>query len=227
MSDIISTSLIFLQNFLNTQNSNGNFVELANIATLNDGDEFLESSLSIIMSVVNIEEDKTMRNPNVYQASYKNDNIDKYNRFNNPTLHINIYILFSSYEKNKSNINKYAGTIDQLEKVISSFQRQNVFTEDDMIAPQTEKIVLEMVNLSMEGLNQMWSFLGSKYMPSVLYKMKVVSIQSDENNNSEMPINSFEIQNYDGVGEADSLLLENKFYTNDIIKEEIKKNTNN
>ena len=41
-----------------------------------------------------------------------------------------------------------------------------------------EKVTMEFVSLSMEQLNQMWSYLGSKYMPSALYKMRLCTIQN-------------------------------------------------
>ncbi len=41
------------------------------------------------------------------------------------------------------------------------------------------KITMEFVSLSMEQLNQMWSYLGSKYMPSALYKMRLFMIQNE------------------------------------------------
>ncbi len=42
------------------------------------------------------------------------------------------------------------------------------------------KVTSEFVSLNNEHLNQMWSFLGSKYMPSVLYKFRLIAVQENE-----------------------------------------------
>ena len=179
MPDVISGTLKFLQDQLN---GNTAFVELANIATLNDGDDFLTSTHPVIMSVVNIREDRVMNNPNVYKQR-----ADKqFDKVSNPIKNLNLYILFAAYSKNNSNTdNTYLSSITKLEQVIQFFQNQNVFERSNL--PVTgnlplgiDRIILDMESLKMEELNQIWSFLGNKYMPSVLYKMRVLSIQSDQ-----------------------------------------------
>ncbi len=235
MYDTISKSLAFLQAYLHFKNENVQFVEITNIATLNDGDNFIETALPIVLSVVNIEEDKVMRKPTIYQSkkwitnesesggeyieSVIKDKNTKYQKLKNPLLNLNIHLLFSTYKKNKTDINNYTDLIDQLEKVISCFQNQSVFKEEDFIIDgnnplrfpeKTEKIFLEMVNLSMEGLNQMWSFLGNKYMPSVLYKMRVLSILPEETAEIKASVDSVRVQLID----SNEVLREEKIAKN-------------
>lgn len=218
MSDSITKSLEFIKTRLDP---NHTFIELANIATLCDNDEFITSSFPIIMSVINIEEDKLMRNPNVYKPTIESGNLAHYNQLTNPILHLNIYLLFSIYEK-KGATNKYLDLFDYLESVIHAFQIKNVFTKSDGIPANTEKIVLEMISLSMENLSQMWSFLGNKYMPSVLYKMRITSIAPAVSEETIFPINSFEIQKLNDSN-TESLISESKFYSHDDILKEIQK----
>jgi hypothetical protein len=164
-------------------------IDITNIAMLNDGDDFLESKTPIVLSIVNIEEDKTQKN----QSIYIKDTNDKKNilRYNQPTQYLILSLLFSSYNKDLS---KYLDGIDKLKNIISYFQQNNSFyyknDDSEMIGYTTflsktdleqvnyTKITMELVSLSMEQLNQMWSYLGSKYMPSVLYKMRLCPIQS-------------------------------------------------
>lgn len=164
-------------------------IDISNIATLNDGDEFLVSKTPIILSIVNIEEDKTLKNQSVYlKNSNDQTNISKYKH---PTQHLIISILFSSYNKDLS---KYLDGIDKLKNIINYFQQNNSFycknDDSELIEYNTflskselekqnySKITFEFISLSMEQLNQMWSYLGSKYMPSVLFKMRLYSVQS-------------------------------------------------
>jgi hypothetical protein len=164
-------------------------VEITNIAMLNDGDEFLASKSPIILSIVNIEEDKTLKNQSVYLKNTNNHT--QISRYNHPTQHLIISLLFSSYSKNLSN---YLNGLEKLKNVISYFQQNNSFyykndhtelIEYSTFIGKTEaqkenytKITIDSVSLSMDQLNQMWSYLGSKYMPSVLYKMRLCTVQS-------------------------------------------------
>ena len=163
-------------------------IEVANIATLNDGDEFLLSKTAVVLSIVNIEEDKTMKNQSVYLKETNNNTT--ISRYKHPTQHLIISLLFSSYNKDLS---KYLDGLDKLRTIISYFQQNNSFyykndytelIEYTTFMGKTElekedysKITTESVSLSMDQLNQMWSYLGSKYMPSVLYKMRLCTIQ--------------------------------------------------
>ena len=163
-------------------------VELANIATLNDGDEFLSSKSSIILSIVNIEEDKILKN----QTSYKNyiplsDTVEKYK---NPTQNLILSLLFASYNIDQS---KYTEGIDKLEVVIRYFQNKRVFywqapnlSENIPGSGSYDKLIFEMVSLKTDQLNQMWSYLGAKYMPSVLYQVQMISIQAEETSSDEI-----------------------------------------
>lgn len=164
-------------------------INVTNIATLNDGDDFLESKSPIILSIVNIEEDKTQKNQSVYLGLVDDQNISRYNQ---PTQHLIISLLFSSYNKDLS---KYLDGIDKLKTIVQYFQQNKSFyyknddselldyasflAKNEVAQQDYYKITMEFVSLSMEQLNQMWSYLGSKYMPSALYKMRLFMIQNE------------------------------------------------
>lgn len=163
-------------------------VELANIATLNDGDEFLSSKSSIILSIVNIEEDKILKNQTLYKNYIQtSDSIEKYK---NSTQNIVLSLLFTSYNIDQS---KYTEGIDKLEVVIRYFQNKRVFywqapnlLEDLPESDSYDKLIFEMVSLKTDQLNQMWSYLGAKYMPSVLYQVQMISIQAEETSSDKI-----------------------------------------
>lgn len=164
------------------------FIDITNIATLNDGDEFLITKSPIILSVVNIEEDKTLKNQSVYLRE-TNDQTH-ISRYKQPTQHLIISLLFTSYNKDLA---MYLGGLDKLKNIIYYFQQNKSFyykdddtelIEYDTFLAKTEleqahyeKITMESISLTSEQLNQMWSYLGSKYMPSMLYKMRLCTIQ--------------------------------------------------
>lgn len=163
-------------------------VELANIATLNDGDEFLSSKSSIILSIVNIEEDKILKNQTLYKNYIpSSDTVEKYK---NPTQNLILSLLFASYNIDQS---KYTEGIDKLEVVIRYFQNKRVFywqapnlSENIPGSGSYDKLIFKMVSLKTDQLNQMWSYLGAKYMPSVLYQVQMISIQAEETSSDEI-----------------------------------------
>lgn len=198
------------------------FIDISNIATLNDGDEFLLSKTAVILSIINIEEDKTLKNQSFYIAdSNDQSTIDRYTH---PTKHLIISLLFSSYNKDLS---KYLDGIDKLKNIINFFQQntslyyKNDGTElisyttylgkSDVDKQNYTKIAFESVSLSIEQLSQMWSYLGSRYMPSVLFKMRLITVQvstiEEESVVKEVNINLWESNKDDITG-----LLETKVY---------------
>ncbi len=169
-------------------------LDITNIAMLNDGDEFFESKSPTVLSIVNIEEDKILSNQSIYLKRVAGQ--DTVSKNVNHTKHLIISLLFSSYSKQAEN---YLNGLQKLNNVLSFFQEHTALYYNPSLLPDNPlcmigyknfnalligkenytKIAFESVSLNMEQLNQLWSYLGSKYMPSVLLKMRLIPIQSD------------------------------------------------
>jgi hypothetical protein len=162
-------------------------VELSNIATVNDGDDFLLDKSTLLLSIVNIEEDKTLRNNSLYKEHVPNSSTVE--KFKKPAQHLVFSLLFTSYNRDQG---KYSEGLEKLEYVMKYLQNNNVYYYDNLnlfeetevsesVAKLLNKIILDLVTLKSEQLNQMWSYLGSRYMPSVLYTMRLIQIQKEDN----------------------------------------------
>ena len=120
------------------------------------------------LSLVNIEEDRISKT----QENY----IRKNNKtvFKKPTVHLNLYLLFSSNTA-------YPEALKRLSFIIQFFQHRNVFTplSAPAMPPGIDELILDLHTLSFQDLNNLWGVMGSKYLPSVLYKMRLVSISED------------------------------------------------
>lgn len=141
----------------------GNIGELL-AATPNGGDE------NIYMSLINVEENRVSRNPQNYIRN-GTDIIKK-----NPAVNLFLTVLFTSVRP----VGAYGLALQSLQQVIQFFQQKYVFNQSNTpnLEPEIEKLILEMVNLNLEQLQQVWSVLGGKYHPSVVYKMRMVTIDS-------------------------------------------------
>ena len=68
-----------------------------------------------------------------------------------------------------------------LTALIAFFQRKTVFTPQNtpMLSPQIDKITFEMINLDLNEMSNLWAAIGAKYIPSVIYKVRKISITEE------------------------------------------------
>lgn len=150
-------------------------VILGNIAF---ADAFQDSSSQnitdkVVATVINIEQEGSLRNlpfrRTVQSASGILEGVEQ-----QPEIYLNIYVLFAA---NKSN---YSVALQRISQVISFFQRGYVFTQANtpvLIALNIQKVIFDLYSTQFEQLNQLWSIMGGKYIPSVVYKMRLAVIQ--------------------------------------------------
>ena len=122
----------------------------------------------VVLSLVNIEEDRITKSPENY---YKTDTGVVYQ---NPEMYLNLFLLFSC-DKEPS---KYLDSLKSISFVIQYFQFNRVFTKmsHPALPDNLQKLTVDLYNLNFEQINHLWSTLGGKYLPSVLYKLKAVTI---------------------------------------------------
>lgn len=75
----------------------------------------------------------------------------------------------------------------------------------------TTKLILDLESLKISELNQLWSMLGNKYMPSVLYRMRMITIQHDEKDGAKI-IEEFKVKLWENNSEDTTGLLEETDY---------------
>lgn len=153
-------------------------IVLDNISRLQDGSSAGGSTNKIVLSLVNIEEDRLSKNPDNFYKTNDNKVIYK-----NAPIHLNLYCLFAYNhgENDSETTNHYEEALMYISYVVRFFQHRNVFTPANSPAldPAIDKLLMEFNTLGFEQLNHLWAVLGGKYLPSVLYKMRLVVI--DEN----------------------------------------------
>jgi hypothetical protein len=159
-------------NIIRTELNSGGVLtaELGNIVEILSSENNNGTNADIIISLINIEENRISRDPLNYQK--KNEDIF----FKNPAVHLNLTLLFTSF-KNQAG---YGLALQNIQDLILFFQHKYVFDHSNTggLDSGIEKLILEMVSLSFEQLNQLWSILGGKYQPSVIYRMRMVTIDS-------------------------------------------------
>lgn len=93
-----------------------------------------------------------------------------------PPLYIDLFVLFFAnfYDKN------YPEGLGMISQTISFFQQNPWFTHENLpgLDPVIDKLTFEMTNLDLVDLSYLISMTGTKYLPSVYYKVRLIPFQS-------------------------------------------------
>jgi len=163
--------------------SSGDVVQLGNLAegiTSAGGSGGIARG-KLIFSVVNIKEEKTLKNlPNIV----RND-ITLRATYENPPVFLNFQILITATDSG------YSNALLMLSRAIRFFQSKNVFTQEDVSpasistnAPpnlldrlESFKLIFDLYSPSMEEVNHLWGTLGGKQYPFVIYMMRMLDLK--------------------------------------------------
>lgn len=90
---------------------------------------------------------------------------------------IQLYIMISCYFSG----NNYPEALRFLSFVIGFLQEKNVFDHSNTprLDEGMDKLIFEMESVAVDQLSNIWSVLGAKYMPSVLYKVRMILYDSN------------------------------------------------
>ena len=158
-----------INNFLDPGNPNKP-LSLGNISMFNDGDDFQVLKDNLIVSLVNIEEDRVAKTPdNFIRQGEKTI-------YRNPPLHFNITLIFSA-------THSYDKALPLIEGIIRFFQVKTVFDSSNTtgLDAEIDKVIFDLISLNLEQMHQLWTSLGGRYIPSVVYKMRMMTINEAVN----------------------------------------------
>jgi hypothetical protein len=155
-------------------------VVLDNVASI-EGNNRPELQGKLLISLVNVEEESTLRNPAYIQRS-SNGGI----RYENAPVSLNLYILFCA--NLSSDVEAYQFALRQLSLIIQFFQGNKIFsvgsathstiTIDPANPDLTDlKVILDLYTLTFEQINHLWGALGGRQLPFVMYKARLVAIK--------------------------------------------------
>ena len=95
-----------------------------------------------------------------------------------PPVHLNLMVMFAA----NFGGGNYPEALKFLSSIVAFFQGRPVFTHQNSpeLDPRIDKLTLEIENLSVSDLSNLWGVLSGKYLPSVLYRMRMVSIDANQ-----------------------------------------------
>ena len=167
---MIDVALLFIKNYL-TNELNKRLGSTIDVSV--DCVDKESTANNILITLLNIEEEKIYKNQDHYIKANPGDSVVS---TVNPEIKLNLYVLFSAHNST------YTEALKQISSVITILQGKNVFEKEDFIAKDIanlDTLIVELYSLTFEQNNSLWQTLGSKMVPSVLYKMKLFSIQDN------------------------------------------------
>ena len=136
-----------------------------------DGQPNQKAEEKVAVAVVNVETDRVYHSVETIVRR-----ADGTNAAVHPEIQINLYLLFAA------NLAQYVEALKAISRVIAFFQRNPAVEYGSIPVPGNPKrrIVFELFSPTFEQQNHLWGAMGTKYVPSVLYKAGLLGISGDE-----------------------------------------------
>jgi hypothetical protein len=174
---MINSAILHLTNYLNqylkrTFDLNEDIVALSNIVE-QDGTVATNVTNKLVVCLVNIEKDSTSVNLPKRGMMPSDKAVMGY-----PPVHLNLYLMFAAHFSG----NNYSEALKFLSHTISFFQRNPVFDHQNTpdLDRRIHQLALDIENLDTKDLSSLWSILSGKYLPSILYKVRMLSFAADD-----------------------------------------------
>jgi len=134
-----------------------------------DGSLPLQANNKVAVSLINIERETFSHNNGMPGSA----GFSRSAKGHEP-VYLNLYVMFSICFGG----NNYLESMKFLSSTIAFFQRRPVFDHSNSpeMDDRIDKLVMDIENLSIQDLSNLWGVLGGKYYPSVLYRVRMVAI---------------------------------------------------
>jgi len=155
------------QHFKNRFSISENKAILSNLVE-GDGSFPREVEDKIVFFLLKIDEESSLKN----RGSHSSEMSSAQYPVKAPPLFLNLYVIFCANFRNQN----YIEGLNYLSSVISFFQ-QNKFivpTISNGLSKRVEKLSFELCKTDFDQLSHIWSSVGSKLLPTVLYKISMV-----------------------------------------------------
>lgn len=172
---LISLLLDQLNHYIKQQDGNPlgmpNVAVMGNIAQIDIPEVATDLENRLVLSLINLEEEATLKN-----GRNAVPNTDGTVGYPPKPLHLNLFLLWTANYRN------YGTALQRLSQVMIFLQGKQKFTPTNSPGVQGVEgldfsLTMELLSLNLEEINHLWGVLGGKYLPSVVYRGRVVTLQ--------------------------------------------------
>jgi hypothetical protein len=172
---MISAAIGHLAVQLNQQLKNNfqlveDIVVVSNLLEL-DGSVAPHTNNRLVLTLVNIEKDTLPFRPNAGTRG-----VDERVLQHSAPLFVNLYLMLSA----NFGAGNYTEALKYVSQAIAFFQQRPMFDQRNSpgLDERIERLILDIENLPIADLNNLWSLLGGRYLPSMYYKVRMVAIDA-------------------------------------------------
>ena len=138
-----------------------------------DGSACTHINNKLALFLVGIEKEAAIRNkPSLLDTGFSRSANSA------PPLYLNLYVMLAA----NFNGANYSDALTLLSASISFFQRNPVFSRQSLpeLDPAIAQLTLDLENLSIQDASNLWGMLSGKYLPSALYKVRMLSFDGSD-----------------------------------------------
>jgi len=106
------------------------------------------------------------------------------------SLHLNLMVLFSAYFQG----DRARDALNYLTLVLQFFQSKSTFDRANSpgLPDSVDRLEFNVEPLDFHAQNHLWGILGAKYMPSVVYKVRMISFFNNDRADFTPPITAID-----------------------------------
>jgi hypothetical protein len=169
---MIDVLLIHIRDLLNQYFKNqygitDNKVIVSNLLENSSSVSSAELENKIVCFLFSIEEETSMKNKSSRSLGSGSAFLDK-----SSPLYLNLQLVYCANFKSKN----YLEGLNYLSQTLNFFHQNRVLNPASIqgLSKRVEKITFELCTLSYDNISQIWSAVGSKILPAVVYKVGLV-----------------------------------------------------
>ena len=138
-----------------------------------DGSIASQVNNKLVIFLANLHKDTTMANGSKAISANAGDSAFKTEQ----PLFLNLYVMLGAC----FDAVRYQDSLRLLSHAVTCFQKSPVIDHHNYpgLSDDIEKLILEIENVSIHELSNLWSIFGGKYIPSILYRVRMVTIASN------------------------------------------------
>jgi hypothetical protein len=142
----------------------------------------------VVMCVYNITRETTISTYQMTMASGQSQGPVSSLAVVSPPLYIDVHVMFMA----NFTENNYSDGLAAMSRLIGYFQQMPYFNQENApgLAPIIDRLTFEFENLSPVDVNYVMGMLGTRYLPSAFYKMRMLPFVSAAMQSRTYPISS-------------------------------------
>ena len=150
-------------------------------AVVDDAGKWTEPKDHLLVSLVNVEEERTLRSQQPREALVEGRHVVL-----QPDVKLDLSVLVAAHFR------QYDQALRFLSHVFTFFQGRPGFTQTTHagLDPRIEKLTAELQTLGLEQWNQLWATVGAKQLPAAVYRLRLLVVQDVEPSEVRPPITS-------------------------------------